>query len=103
VGGLTVLRDFFARLRARAFVARRRRLDAFARMVFLVLPTDGSEVEGRHLRVILAERGWPLSGPAFYARMAELEDAGYVEGRWRASVVAGTTVRQRVYRVPRPE
>jgi len=70
------------------------------RLQFLVLSflVDG-EVPGRILRGKLAEEGRRMSGPAFYQLMARLEEAGFAEGQYEPKIVAGQTVKERVYSI----
>jgi hypothetical protein len=56
------------------------------------------EMSGRDLRAYVVERVGPIGAPAFYALMADLEEAGMVQ-RWDVEkVVGGQTIRERWYR-----
>jgi hypothetical protein len=59
---------------------------------------DG-ERSGRDLRADFAGLGDEMTGPQFYRMMAELEDAGLVEGWYEPMVVDGLLIQGRRYRI----
>ncbi|MBP3957737.1 helix-turn-helix transcriptional regulator [Gemmata sp. G18] len=67
---------------------------------FLLLAAllDG-EQSGRSLRALLEQEGHRKSAPAFYQLMARLEESKFVEGRYEQKIVAGQTIKERVYKV----
>jgi hypothetical protein len=58
----------------------------------------GGPLSGDELREILHARGLPLSGPAFYAMMADFERSGAVEAWYEHSQIDGQPIKERWYR-----
>jgi DNA-binding PadR family transcriptional regulator len=58
-----------------------------------------SPIRGRDLRSRLREAGVRQSGPAFYQRMASLEDSGFISGWYEQEIVSAQIIRQRHYKL----
>lgn len=59
---------------------------------------DG-ERSGRDLRADFVGLGDKMTGPEFYRMMAELEDAGLVAGWYELTVIDGSSIQGRHYRI----
>jgi hypothetical protein len=56
-----------------------------------------AHLAGRELRSILGRNGLRMTAPAFYQRMARLEEEGAVAGRYEPKVVDGVEIKERWY------
>ncbi|MBU0617178.1 MAG: hypothetical protein KKI02_05640 [Planctomycetes bacterium] len=75
-------------------------LPSLTHLQFLVLSImGGTEKSGHEIRALLARKGAPKTGPAFYQMMSRLEDSSMVHGWYDLTVVDGQTVKERRYKV----